>query len=581
MTLFTPLFLYFFLPFSLGRDSFTTYPHTFLCCLSVFKSKQSRTYQESLYTDKMFASIFVVAVICAWLLLAATACMPRRSDVSLTSRFQHLVPVGNPNTHPWLTTAEAERALGPTRVQWVYTTNASFVRDSLLPIQATINANVPDAFDGIATYNIGRIVNLWGEKITAPWMSWQPAPYYGCANNPAYQAIVLERALRLVQPIAAGGVGSCGLQHDDPWGNYEAVGWPRGGCYCRYCTAKFTAYLLERNLTTNTTFNYTAYLLQQGGYGKGSSALRQAFVAFQGVSAAAHLQLLQTALKASPSLQSKRCNCSFALSGNVPFWTNVTMPLDYAISELAASDATPTYLFQWLTEQVNGGLLPNGKKQVFTMPKQEIITTGLKVLARKVWALCQALGSNMLLPWDIYLPDVPKGGQPRFYGNVSDFLDLAQFVNNNGNVLDACDAQLSSSSSIPRNSSTALWRIEAFNSDAHAEVHVEWTVRSAASSATFVALHIVDWRWASFANDASVVFPLPANPATVFFIRCSTSSLPAPISAVVWLAPNGTRVSVPFIAKAAFGNGQDVTVGFNTTQEMLRPGAVMLIAWTA
>jgi hypothetical protein len=142
--------------------------------------------------------IFTFSFLC-FVTLMVEACFPRRSDVSLTSRWQHLTGMGNANTNkPWLNTDEAERAFLATRVDWVYTTNASFIQHSRLPIQATINANLPDTFDGPETFEIGRIRNLYGERITAPWMStFKPVPYYGCVNNPDYVKLERERALRL------------------------------------------------------------------------------------------------------------------------------------------------------------------------------------------------------------------------------------------------------------------------------------------------------------------------------------------------------------------------------------------------
>jgi hypothetical protein len=91
-------------------------------------------------------------------------------------------------------TWEAAAAFHANRLEWVYTDNASFVVDAahhgMRSVQLTINANMPDT-NKSGSYKIGRILNVHGEAIGAPWMQqWANPPKYGCINNPAYLSIV-------------------------------------------------------------------------------------------------------------------------------------------------------------------------------------------------------------------------------------------------------------------------------------------------------------------------------------------------------------------------------------------------------
>jgi hypothetical protein len=102
---------------------------------------------------------------------------PHHSDVSITSREAHYTPDHGPYT-----TFTAIQAFHATRVDWVYSTNGSFVEDvqAQLPPGAAVtlamNPQVPDP-DG--RYTIGRVKNIHGEPLDAPWMrEWGSKPYY-------------------------------------------------------------------------------------------------------------------------------------------------------------------------------------------------------------------------------------------------------------------------------------------------------------------------------------------------------------------------------------------------------------------
>lgn len=70
-----------------------------------------------------------------------------------------------------------------------------------------MNANLPDqshpwpsGYTNLSsTYTIGRMKNVHGESITAPWMrQWSVLPYYGCINNPDYVSMAFGFAANLI-----------------------------------------------------------------------------------------------------------------------------------------------------------------------------------------------------------------------------------------------------------------------------------------------------------------------------------------------------------------------------------------------
>ena len=140
---------------------------------------------------------------------------PSRSDVVFTSRSPRYVP--DPVEH--LTTWEAMRAFNATRLDWVYTTNASFIREAhasgMSVVTPAMNANLPDPGGSVlsGTHTIGRCKNIHNQSLSAPWMppgQFKPgSPNFGCVNAPEYRAIAFNYADAL---LAAGGDA---IQHDD------------------------------------------------------------------------------------------------------------------------------------------------------------------------------------------------------------------------------------------------------------------------------------------------------------------------------------------------------------------------------
>ena len=331
------------------------------------------------------------------------------------------------------------QAFKATRMDWVYSTNASFVAEAhKRGLEVTLAMN-PQCFDtGKSTTEVGRVLNIHGERLVAPWMrKWSSKPrYYGCVNNPDYLTIAFDFASHLLD------IGSDGIQHDDPGSNFETTSWDGGdpslsGCYCEHCMAGFTKHLMSNlsapeltRLNVTASFNYKELLLREPWNGTSPivKALRPLFVAYQQNVTETYLHSLKSHIdtKASSLGRATSLSCNKGAG-----WQSL-MACDYVLGELDADDATPEGL-----EAIYVLLLPAGKAQVMTMPKHHNVTLvntpAFEVLIRTSIAYTYALGSNMVAPWDIYLP-TPSA--TRYYGTASQYGDLFAFVRRNGALLD-------------------------------------------------------------------------------------------------------------------------------------------------
>eukprot|EP01045_Picozoa_sp_COSAG04_P025062 COSAG04_NODE_3226_length_3027_cov_2.222678_2_plen_274_part_00 len=150
---------------------------------------------------------------------------PKASDVIATSRSAHYAP--DSHSARGYSTFSLLDAFEATQLDWVYTTNKSFVRqvhDHVRTITVAINPQCPDADGQGDSFKEGRVVNIHGQPLTAPWMrTWTtPGHPYGCINSPSYLRAAFDFAAKLV------GIGADGLQHDDPTANGEAATWNGG-----------------------------------------------------------------------------------------------------------------------------------------------------------------------------------------------------------------------------------------------------------------------------------------------------------------------------------------------------------------
>ena len=324
----------------------------------------------------------------------------------------------------------------------MYSTNKSFVEEAHkrgLEITLAMNPQCTDTGSKPATSEIGRVLSISGERLVAPWMrAWKAAPrYYGCVNNPDYLKIAFDFASMLLE------IGSDGIQHDDPGANGEASQWDQGdpassGCYCSHCMAGFTQSLMahlsepERaQLNVTAAFDYKELLLREAWNGTSLivAKLRPLFVEYQQNVSENYLSTLRGHINEKAAALGR----TTSLSCNGGSGWKTRMACDFVLGELNAGDATPEGL-----EAIFTTLLPVGKAQVMTMPKHHNVTLvntpAFAVLIRTSIAYAYALGSQMMAPWDIYLP-TPHA--TRYYGLASQYGDLYAFVRAHAELLDA------------------------------------------------------------------------------------------------------------------------------------------------
>lgn len=374
----------------------------------------------------------------------------RRSDVTMRSETPHFfrqpaasrMAKDQGDGRGLYTTAEAATAFSVNRIDWVYSNNASWVKQSLShgirAISLTINGNLPDVGSDPASYKIGRAKTVDGSLLAAPWMrTWNPVPYRGCVNNPDYVAIVNAT----VKQIAA--ANPTALQHDDWSTNEGSVAFAGGnphasGCYCEHCMAGFTTALIsgamnksmraQYNVTMD--FDYREYLLDSArSSGDKNATLRELFVSFQQNSTQKYFRGLRNLLGSlRPGGIPLGCN-------NGGKWSATTeLSCDYGMGELSKRDTSPPGL-----ETIFRDGVPSGRQQVMTMPKEGTISACDVQLTRSAISTAYALGGNMLVPWDVYLP---QPSAPRYWGSASDFGDLYAFVSAYAHLFDSANVSL-------------------------------------------------------------------------------------------------------------------------------------------
>jgi len=225
---------------------------------------------------------------------ARSSAAPPLDAVCFSSRWAHPRDAHDPHD-----TFQTAAAFAATDFVWIYSLDQKFV-DRMKQVGGrvylAINSLVPDA-PGSNERLRGRILDLDGNRVTAPWMRGWKGSYWGCANSPEYRASYVAYAGRALE------AGTDGLQMDDPPMNVAAVNW--GGCFCPHCLAGFRCYLQKQAAADELTkwgiqdvaqFDYREYLKSRKApvgdtfakYDGGT--LKRRFVAFQEQSVRAFYQ---------------------------------------------------------------------------------------------------------------------------------------------------------------------------------------------------------------------------------------------------------------------------------------------------
>lgn len=281
--------------------------------------------------------------------------------------------------------------------------------------------------------------DLYGKRVTGPWER---------GSNLFRGDILKDRFLELqsaiVRRIVAGGCSQ--LQHDSAATNAETFNW--GGCFSQEGDLKFRAYLKEkysieilqsRGIDNIDTFLYSEFLRSKGAPGgeefapagtpsfstwEGKSDPRNFvddYQKFSEVKSAEYLQLLKSEARSTAGFE-------VPISGNILYLDSgypITSSLDFVLKELNWKYRSPNGLIEL---SLQGKRI--GKSVVTTLPYTDTS------LNRVIFASSYSLGMHMILPFDVYIPDVGGVAQPRYSATIENFKDLTDFVSQNKSLFD-------------------------------------------------------------------------------------------------------------------------------------------------
>lgn len=326
--------------------------------------------------------------------------------IILSSRWFH--PRHNNDT---LSTLKIVDLYKPDHIDWMYCDDSSklnLLKKRGIKYSLAINPQVPDSLE----YTVkGRIVDIDGNKLRAPWMKkWsQTNPYWGCVNSPDFKKIFYEKSKSLIE------LGAYGLFVDDARFNDQAINF--GGCYCKYCIKAFTQYLVSENfLAVNEDFSYKDYLVNK----RTSSPFDKAdiyvekFKTFQHASVVHFLTAWKKAM-----LKYSVVPISFLTNNYQGEWNDIYQVFDIGIAELSLDSLRKD---AW--KKGIGQAKRMGKKQYYTL-----VSNNPDAYLEAILATYFA-GSALIIPWDVFAP-VNLSTPSRFYGSTDKFLPIYDLIRSN------------------------------------------------------------------------------------------------------------------------------------------------------
>ncbi len=322
-----------------------------------------------------------------------------RYPIILSSRWFH--PSSPQDT---LSTLAMVDQYHPDRIDWMYCTNdaqLAQLRARKIPYSLALNPQVPDS----AEYTIrGRIQDVNGNKLVAPWMrNWnQKNAHWGCVNAPEFREVFYAKSRKLLD------LGAYGLFVDDARFNDHAVEW--GGCFCDYCVKAFAESLRTSGADTLAAdFNFRDFLRSRGIESvtgrKTAMPFGAAFSAFQTASVVRFL----TAWRAEMEAYARR-RVTFLTNNYGGQWTDIYRVFDVGIGELPEDHANREYVRSRVATAEN-----LGKKQYFTL------TSGDETKQLRALFLAYSAGSALVIPWDVYVNAQSKQMPRRFFAKIQTF----------------------------------------------------------------------------------------------------------------------------------------------------------------
>ena len=322
-----------------------------------------------------------------------------RYPLILSSRWFH--PSSPQDT---LSTIKMIEIYHPDRIDWMYCTDAgqlAQLRERNIPYSLAINPLVPDS----AEYTLyGRIEDINGNKLTAPWMrNWKMSnQYWGCVNAPEFQTVFYSQSRKLID------LGAYGIFMDDARLNEHTMDW--GGCYCDHCVKGFTEYLRAHGADTLAIdFNYRNFLHSHGIRKITNRDLSIPLIKiFQRFQTASVLRFLKE-WRAEMEQYAKR-PLAFLTNNYAGQWSDIYQVFDIGLAELPPDKVDIYYIRKQIALSTK-----LGKRQYFTLSSDDAS------LQLKALYFTYAAGSALIIPWDVYVNAKSKQKPFRFFGRTDTF----------------------------------------------------------------------------------------------------------------------------------------------------------------
>lgn len=312
------------------------------------------------------------------------------------------------------------------RVEWMYCTDSvklNKLKAKGVKFSLAINPQTPDSNEYTRK---GRMVNLSGERIVAPWMvTWkQKNPNWGCVNSPFFKDLFIKRTKQLID------LGAYAIVVDDSRMNHQGVEW--GGCFCEHCMKKFTDYLIKKGKSkTDVNFNYQSFLKKKGvkefDYKDSTIQYYKEFQDFQKKSAVAFLKEWKKQMKVYSGK-------TILLTNNYKGrWDELYSIFDGGIAETTPESLNDLFFMKLLktTKKMR-------KKQMLSLVSDNT-NDNLKFLM-----LCKKYGFDAIAPWDVFIgTDETTRKVERFYGDTRVFAPVVKnFTSFKGYTIDSSNVNL-------------------------------------------------------------------------------------------------------------------------------------------
>ena len=300
---------------------------------------------------------------------------PRHSDVSMRSLRPHPAKPGDPRD-----TLATAQEFHLTRLEWTYEMDAAFVKKAKA-LGLTVGGALEDeSSDASGSKEFGRVTGQDGKLKKHKWFP--EGRWVGCANAPEFMEATLYQARKQVD------AGIDVMQQDDP---SMAVHCVPPYCYCDYCK--------------------TAYVEYQKTHGQNAS-----YDQFQKDSIVAFHKEMHRRLDAYAGRHIPFSNNTGIVRYGTLGWA--ASAFDYVLAEIDAPDVQPARLCKVIPAAQGVPL-----SFQFRDPSEQEERRGL--------AIFYALGTTMLMPWDVYL-----NNSNRYFGSPVEYADLSGFIRANATYLD-------------------------------------------------------------------------------------------------------------------------------------------------